>query len=73
MTVLTEFRHQAFADFGKSRIKRIAFCTMVIAAVWFFADWLSGSLSVNLWHDVICLIFGIIAERIIPWGKEHAK
>lgn len=67
------FRQKAFNELGKSRIKRIAVCTFGIAAVWCLADSLSGSLSVNLWHDLLCLGLGILTERLIPWGTENEK
>lgn len=62
------FRQKAFNELGKSRIKRIAVCSLAIAAVWCLADFLSGSLSVNLWHDLLCLGLGVLTERLIPWG-----
>lgn len=71
MDNLITVRNATFFHLGQSRMKRIAVCSLGVAAVWCFADMLSGNLAVNLWHDVLCLAFGIVLERIIPWGKPN--
>lgn len=63
-------RHSFFEYLGTKRYLRILFIAWVIAAIWIFADWRSGSLTVNLWDDLICLLLAIVAERLIPWGKD---
>ncbi|EOO44233.1 hypothetical protein CN553_12650 [Bacillus cereus] len=67
--LLIQIRNEFFKEMGSSRLKRVLFCTFFIANIWCFADLLSGSLSINLWHDLICLVLGIVSERLIPWGK----
>ena len=69
MDSLRKLRNLVFEDMGKSRIKRIFMCAFVIASIWTFADIVRGNLSFNLWHDLICLGMGVVAERLIPWGK----
>ena len=69
MQFLREIRNAFFLELGKKRFTRIVVCTLVIATVWNFADTLSGSLAFNLWHDLICLCLGILAERLLPWNK----
>lgn len=73
MEFIRERRSQVFQEIGKKRVLRILVLSLFIALVWCFADLLSGSLTVNYWHDVICLGFGIIIERLIPWGKSKQK
>lgn len=63
-------RSEFFNRISKNRIHRILVCTLVIGSVWMMADAISGSVSVNLWHDALCLALGIFAERLIPWGKQ---
>lgn len=72
MDLFIHLRSELFAEIGKSRIKRIAACTLAIGAVWCFADVLNGGLTVNLWHDLLCIALGVIAERLLPWGKTAA-
>lgn len=62
-------RNQLFEMAGKKRWKRVALIALFIALVWCFADWISGNLKPNLWHDLICLVMAVIIERLIPWGK----
>ena len=63
-------RDSFFEYAGSKRIFRILFLSWFIAIIWIFADWKSGSFEVNYWDDLICLCFGVIAERLIPWGKD---
>lgn len=71
---LEEVRNLFFAEIGKKRFNRILFCGFVIAVIWCFADFRSGSLGVNPMDDFICLGLGVVAERLIPWGKTlHVK
>lgn len=71
MDFLKEYRNYFFSEIGKKRLLRILFCSLVIALIWCFADWISGNLKPNLWHDLICFCLGVIAERLIPWGKKY--
>lgn len=73
MQFLKEFRNLFFKEMGKKRVYRILTCSFVIALIWCFADVVSGSFEPNLFHDFICLCLGIIAERLIPWGKNSVK
>lgn len=66
---MIQLRNAFYTEVGKKRWKRVVFCTLVIAIIWDFADWLSGSYQLNLWHDFICLGLGIISERFVSWGK----
>lgn len=63
-------RNQLFEMVGEKRWKRVALIALFIALVWCFADWISGSLEANYWHDLICLLLAIVIERLVPWGKE---
>ncbi|WP_168898357.1 hypothetical protein [Bacillus sp. ISTL8] len=67
--LLIHIRNEYFKELGKKRWKRALFCAFIIACIWSFADFLSGSLAPNLWHDLLCLVLGVIAERLLPWGK----
>lgn len=71
MNFLRAWRNESFKELGKSRIKRITMCGFVIASIWCFADYMSGSLGLKLRDDFICLVLAILAERCIPWGKEQ--
>jgi hypothetical protein len=62
-------RNLFFAALGMRRFNRILACTFVIACIWCFADFRSGNLKANYIDDIICLGLGVIAERLIPWGK----
>lgn len=70
METARELRYRFFKQVGKSRIKRIVVCSFGIAMMWILADLISGNLSVNLWHDLLCLFLGIALERLLPWGKQ---
>lgn len=70
MKTAIELRNRFFQEVGKHRIKRILVCSFAIAMVWLLADYVSGNLGVNLWHDIACLLLGIVLERILPWGKQ---
>lgn len=71
MKRLRSWRTLFFEVLGEKRSARIALCTLVIMLIWVLADVLSGNYKINYWHDVICLILGITAERVIPWGKNE--
>ena len=71
LNTLRNERNLFFAALGMRRFNRILFCGFVIALVWCFADFRSGNLKVNFIDDIICLGMGIIAERMIPWGKPQ--
>lgn len=73
MEYIETIRNSFFHEVGKSRIKRIIVCSFGIAMVWIMADIMSGSLSVNLWHDLLCLFLGIALEKILPWGKNSSR
>lgn len=64
-------RNSFFEYFSEKRYRRILMISLFIAIIWIFADWKSGSLTVNYWDDLLCLLFGIIVERMIPWGKNN--
>lgn len=66
-----EVRSLFFAGLEARRLNRILFCGFVIAVIWCFADFRSGTISINPVDDFICLVLGIIAERLIPWGKPQ--
>lgn len=70
MEYLIELRNQFFMNMGKYRITRILTYSFVIAMIWSFADIISGSYEAYFVHDLMCLGFGVIAERITPWGKN---
>lgn len=63
-------RDSFFNYVEEKRIRRIILISWFIEIIWIFADWKSGNFTVNYWDDVICLIFGVIVERILPWGKD---
>lgn len=73
MNLAIELRNRFFQEVGKHRMKRILVCSFGIAMVWLLADFISGNLSVNLWHDLACLLLGIVLERILPWGKQSDR
>lgn len=73
METLRLIRNQSFQEMGKKRVHRILACSLFIAIVWCFADFLSGNLKPNFRDDLICLGFGIVVERLIPWGKTINK
>lgn len=62
-------RNSFFEMVGEKRWQRVALIALFIALVWCFADWISGNLKPNLWHDFICLVMALIIERLLPWGK----
>lgn len=62
-------REGIFEALGDKRWKRIVVIALFIALIWCFADWISGSLKPNLWHDIICLLLAVCIERLLPWGK----
>lgn len=64
-------RNLFFAVIGTKRFNRILFCGFIIACVWCFADFRSGNLQANYVDDIICFGMGVIAERLIPWGKPQ--
>ena len=70
MEMIRILRMLFYREVGKTRLGRIAMCTFIIGLIWIMADTISGSLSVNPYHDILCLGMGIVAERLIPWGKE---
>lgn len=69
MKKLRHIRSEFFKEFGKKRYMRILFCSFTIAILWSFTDWLGGIYEPKLRDDAICLLLGIISERLIPWGK----
>lgn len=70
MDLIINGRNEFFQMVGKSRIKRILFLAFFIAIIWMGVDYfVYDNLAMNLKHDIIVLVFGIIAERLIPWGK----
>lgn len=72
MKILNALRYERnlfFAALGMRRLNRILFCSFIFSAVWCLADFRSGNLKANLIDDIICIAMGIIAERLIPWGK----
>lgn len=73
MSFLRKFRNVFFKEVSKNRLLRILFCSFVIAILWCFTDWLGGIYEPKLRDDLICLVLGIISERLIPWGKSNPK
>lgn len=71
LNILRYERNLFFAALSMRRFNRILFCGFVIALVWCFADFRSGNLKANYIDDIICFGMGIIAERLIPWGKPQ--
>lgn len=69
MSFLRYFRKEFFKEIGKNRFMRILFCSFTIAILWSFTDWIGGIYEPKLRDDLICLVLGIISERLIPWGK----
>lgn len=72
MKLLKAWRNAFFEEAGKKRITRILVCSFVLALIWTFADLKSGVFSVNPLDDLICLLLGIMSERLIPWGKASS-
>ena len=68
---LRMIRNSLFEQLGKKRWKRVLAIAFTIATIWIFADWVSGNLQPNLWHDALCLVFAIVVERLLPWGKPQ--
>lgn len=68
---LRMIRNSLFEQLGKKRWKRVLTIAFIIATIWIFADWVSGNLQPNLWHDALCLAFAIVVERMLPWGKPQ--
>lgn len=71
LNTMRDVRNLFFIGLGTKRVNRILFCGFVIAVIWCFADFRSGSLTVNYIDDIICLGMGIVVERLIPWGKPQ--
>lgn len=71
MENLIEARNQFFEHFGQQRWTRIVVCVFVIASIWNISDLLSGKFTFNFSHEIIALVLGIVAERLIPWGKTE--
>lgn len=72
MKIFNKLRYERnlfFAALGMRRLNRILFCIFIISLVWCFADLRTGNLKANFIDDIICIAMGIIAERLIPWGK----
>lgn len=69
MSFLRYVRNEVFKEFGKNRIIRILFCSFIVSILWSFTDWVGGIYEPKLRDDLICLVLGIISERLIPWGK----
>ena len=72
MKIFNKLRYERnlfFAALGMRRLNRILSCIFIISLVWCFADLRTGNLKANLIDDIICIAMGIIAERLIPWGK----
>lgn len=70
MEMIRILRMLFYREAGSTRLGRIAMCTFVIGLVWIIADAISGSLSANPYHNALCLMMGVVAERLLPWGKE---
>lgn len=71
MDTLRILRNAFFEATGNQRWKRVALIALFVATIWCFADWMSGSLQINLMHDFICLGMAIVIERLLPWGKVN--
>ena len=67
---LRSWRDLFFLEVGKNRGTRILLCSFIIANVWIIADIMSGNVDNDLIDNLICLGLGVVAERIVPWGKS---
>lgn len=73
MQGLIRLRNEFFEMAGKSRFKRIAIISLFIALIWIGVDYfVYDNLTMNLKHDLIVLMLGIVVERLLPWGKMSA-
>lgn len=68
-----DLRNTFFNELSKRRLSRIVMCLWVIGLVWIFADIQSGNFNNSFKDNLICLVLGIIAERLIPWGKTTSE
>lgn len=73
METVRVIRNLFFQEVGSRRVYRILFCALVIALIWTFADWRSGNYNPMLLDDAICLVLGVIAERLLSWGKHPVE
>lgn len=62
-------RDTFFEQAGKHRIMRILLCAGAIGLVWMGVDIVNDTVHFNYWHDIGCLVAGVLVERILPWGK----
>lgn len=70
---IREIRFNFFKEVSKKRWKRITLITFCIATIWIIIDVLKGQYEPLLMDDLLCVIFAIILERILPWGKRSAR
>lgn len=73
MNVLKKYRNVFFEKIGRYRISRIFIISMAIGFIWDFADLMSNSYAFNGYHTLLCFLFGVIVERLLPWGKSRRQ
>jgi hypothetical protein len=72
MNTAIQVRNEMFNKIGEKRWKRILIVSLFIGLVWCAVDYFAyNNLTVNYKHDIICLLLGVLGERIIPWGKSN--
>lgn len=62
-------RAHFFGYIGQKRLLRILFIALITSTIWIFADILSNSYEPKFRDDLIVLVFAIVFERLLPWGK----
>lgn len=69
MERIRKMRNSFFKEAGKTRLGRVSFCVLSIALLWTFTDLISGNYEPKLRDDFICLVLGIMLERLLAWWK----
>lgn len=57
-------------NLSKARWKRVILLSGAVAVPWTAFDFFTDNITFNIWHDLTCLVIGIVLERILPWDKQ---